>query len=105
MSLLRGIRFRSKTLGAPSGGRRGWDRLAWLILTHFVQSCGVSPTYGGDLSKYFVSETSAHAWADAMEYLVQCEDGKDFNVVINITDPTAEIREVTRVSDASGAGA
>jgi thymidylate synthase len=34
-----------------------------------------------------------------MEYLMQCEDGKDFNVVINIADPTEEIQEVTRVID------
>jgi hypothetical protein len=77
----------------------GSARLDWTTLTHFVQSCGVNPTYGEHVSKYIVSETSAHAWADAMEHLVQCEDGKDFNVVINITNPTAEIRDVTRVVD------
>jgi thymidylate synthase len=46
-----------------------------------------------------VSATTAHAWTDAMEYLIQCEGGKDFNIVIVITDPTKEIREVTKIVD------
>lgn len=46
-----------------------------------------------------VSSTTAHAWTDAMEHLIQCDGGKDFNVVIVISDPTKEIREVTKVID------
>lgn len=46
-----------------------------------------------------ISATTAHAWTDAMEYLIQCDGGKDFNVVIVIANPTKEIREVTKIVD------
>lgn len=51
------------------------------------------------MSKFFRSETCAHGWADAMEHLIQCSGGKDFNLVIAIQQPCVEIPEATRVID------
>ena len=51
------------------------------------------------MSKFFRSETSAHGWVDAMEYLVECDGGKDFNLVIAIQKPCVEIPEATRAID------
>ena len=51
------------------------------------------------MSHFFRSETCAHGWADAMEYLIQCDGGKDFNLVIAIQKPCVEIPQATRVID------
>ena len=52
------------------------------------------------MSQFFRSETCAHGWADAMEYLIQCDGGKDFNLVVAIQKPCVEIPQATRVIDA-----
>ena len=51
------------------------------------------------MSKFFCSETCAHGWADAMEHLLECDEGKDFNLVIAIQEPCVEVPEATRAID------
>ena len=51
------------------------------------------------MSQFFRSETAAHAWADAMAHLLECDGGKDFNLTIAIEKPCVEIVRATRIID------
>lgn len=51
------------------------------------------------MSKFISSATCARAWADAMEHLIGCDGGKDFNLVIAIQNPCVEFSEVTKAID------
>lgn len=54
------------------------------------------------MSVLITAETSAHGWAGAMTHLLRCNNGKDFNVLLSISQPCAEVHEVTAVIDQLG---
>ena len=56
------------------------------------------------MSKLITSETSAHGWGDAVEHLLNCQGGRDFNLILAIQDPCREIPEATRIIDALARG-
>jgi thymidylate synthase len=51
------------------------------------------------MATFISSHTNAEAWLKAMEHLLACEGGKDFNVIISIQDPCVEISEATAIID------
>ena len=55
------------------------------------------------MATFISSDTSAEAWLRAMEHLLNCEGGKDFNLIISIRDPCREVPETTAVIDALAA--
>jgi hypothetical protein len=55
------------------------------------------------MSKYVVTSSPAEAWVVIMEYLLGEPDGKCFNLITAIADPSLETKAVTRVVDALAA--
>lgn len=51
------------------------------------------------MATFISCSTSADAWLKAMEHLLSCEGGKDFNLIISIQDPCREIPEATIIID------
>ena len=51
------------------------------------------------MATFISSNTSAEAWLKAMEHLLTCEGGKDFNLVISIQDPYSEVSGATLIVD------
>src|SRR5271165_1982152 len=51
------------------------------------------------MATFISSDTSAEAWLRAMEHLLTCDGGKDFNLIISIRDPCREVAETTGIID------
>jgi thymidylate synthase len=51
------------------------------------------------MTTFILSDTSAEAWLKVMEHLLNCEGGKDFNLIVSIQDPCREIPEATSIVD------
>ena len=51
------------------------------------------------MTTFIPSDTIAEAWLKVMEHLLNCEGGKDFNLIVSIHDPCREIPEATDIVD------
>lgn len=51
------------------------------------------------MATFIPSQTSADAWLKAMDHLLTCSGGKDFNLIISIQEPCLEVPEATAIID------